>query len=69
MTHLDSDEALATRLRQFFELCQLNLYLARAGVKLDYLEASPEEVNRILKQRLDLHRLEKWKGYGLLNHK
>lgn len=62
---LEMDDAMKPRVELFFELCELNMEFARCGVMLDYPQATPDEVTRILQQRLDLHRLEKWKGKGM----
>ena len=63
----ETPEVLSERAMRYVALCELNLRLARAGVEADYPEASPEEVHRILWERLERYRLEKWKAYGLLN--
>lgn len=62
----ETPEVLGQRLEYCLKLCELNLELAREGVKLDYPNASEDEVTHLLKKRLDIYRMEKWKGYGLL---
>jgi len=52
------------RLEQYFQLYALNIQLAEAGVKVDYPEATPEEVRRRLAERLRIVRQEKWKDHG-----
>jgi hypothetical protein len=46
----ETSEVLAKRLEFALELCALNLHLAREGVKLDYPNASPAEVDLWLKR-------------------
>ena len=62
----ETPEVLGQRLEYCLKMCELNLELAREGVKLDYPDASEDEVTHLLKKRLDIYRMEKWKGYGLL---
>jgi len=51
-------------MEQYLQLYDLNMELAEGGVKLDYPQASPEEVRQLLAQRIQLVRKEKWKGHG-----
>ena len=49
---------------RYLQLYDLNLELAEAGVRMEYPQASPEEVRKILAQRIAVIRKEKWKGHG-----
>lgn len=51
------------RFERFAQLYDLSMNLAVEGIKHDYPHASPEEVNRILRERLAIMRKEKWKVY------
>ena len=51
----ETPEVLGQRLEYCLKLCELNLELAREGVKLDYPDASEDEVTHLLKKRLDLY--------------
>ncbi|HQR08278.1 MAG TPA: hypothetical protein PLN21_15730 [Gemmatales bacterium] len=59
----DSGE-INQRLEQYLQLYDLNMELAEAGVKLDYPQASPEQVRQLLAQRIQQVREGKWKGHG-----
>jgi hypothetical protein len=57
----DSDRIVTARkMARFFELHEVARHLALAGLKYDHPGASPEELRRLLRERLDYFRQGKW---------
>lgn len=55
-------ELVERKLAQFFELCEFAKELALAGIKYRHPEAGPDELRRLLAERLAVFREGKWRG-------
>lgn len=53
---------VARKVEQFFELTELSMELALAGIRQRYPEASVQEQYQRLAERLAIFREEKWRG-------
>jgi len=57
-------QTVARKLDQFFELCELGKELALEGIKFRHPDATPDELHRLLAERLAIFREGKWRKHG-----